>query len=681
MALFDFVALPFEDPILVFAVAVTCFLVAPLVMERYRLPGIVGIIVVGALIGPNALGLLARGETIVLLGNVGIVYLMFLAGLEIDLQEFRDNRTSSIGFGFLSFFIPQAVGTVVGIYLLDFSVLTALLFASVFASHTLLAYPVVAKLGIGGNRAVTTAIGGTILTDVIALLILAVVAGAAIGEITLGFWVQLAVGVALFFGGTLFIVPRVGRWFFRNVNEESYFEYLFVIVVAYIAAYAADIAGLEAIIGAFLAGIALNPLITKSGTLMNRIEFVGNALFIPFFLLSVGMLVDLGVVLDGPETVIITAAMLAMVLTTKLGAAAVAGVLYEWSPDETATVFGLSVGQAAAALAVTLVGFEVGLFDDTVVNSVVLMILVISVVAPSVASRYGQRIAAAEAQTHDPSDAPQRILLPFSRNSEHWESLLDMAMLIRSPGSEESIYTVTVIEPNTEGTDEAIADIETKLEESTAHAASAEVPVNSRTRIDHNVAGGIATTAAENRISTIVIGWDGARTRSQNTFGTVIDHVLRRTDQLVFVTRVREPLNTTRRVVVVLPPDIDHNRGFHDAIRTITSVAGQLDAEVHAYTVGESADHYRTLLEAASPEAAVTVTSLDGWDGVYEMLDGDLGVDDFVVAMSSRRGRLGWHPELRHLPNRIATDASGNFAIVYPPVKTEPDDRRFLKFR
>jgi len=212
--------LPFEDPILVFAIAVMCFLVAPIVMERYRLPGIVGIILVGALIGPNAAGLLDRSETIVLLGTVGVVYLMFLVGLEINLAEFRDNRDQSIGFGVLSFLIPQVVGTVVGIYLLGFSLLTALLFASVFASHTLLAYPVINRLGISDNRAVTAAIGGTILTDTLALLVLAVVAAATHGDLTVGFWLQLTAGLLVFFAGAWVLIPRLGRLFRTSFSRE-----------------------------------------------------------------------------------------------------------------------------------------------------------------------------------------------------------------------------------------------------------------------------------------------------------------------------------------------------------------------------------------------------------------------------------------------------------------------------
>ena len=672
-------SLPFEDPILVFALAVTCFLVAPIVMERYRLPGIVGIILVGALIGPNAVGLLDRGETIVLLGNVGVVYLMFLVGLEINLAEFRDNRSQSIGFGVLSFLIPQIVGTVVGVTLLGFSLLTALLFASVFASHTLLSYPVVNRLGISDNRAITAAIGGTILTDTLALLVLAVVAAATVGDLTVGFWLQLTVGLLVFFGGTWVIVPRIGRWFFRTVHEESYFEYLFVIAVAFIAAYAAEIAGIEAIIGAFVAGLAINPLVPNHGVLMNRIEFVGNALFIPFFLLSVGMLIDVTLVFGEPATLVITGVLVAVTIGTKLGAAVTTGWVYGYTPNEVGSVFGLSVGQAAAALAATLVGFELGLFGDAVVNAVILMILVISVLAPIITDRYGRGIALAEERSYEPAETSQRILLPFSKESRYREELLSMAITLRGPGSSEPVYIVTIVRGDTAvETDAAVADAEKLLDESASYAAGAEVPLHLQTRITQNIASGITNAAVENRASTVLLGWDGADSRTQSVFGTTIDRVIQQTSQQIVVTRVRSPLNVTNRLVVIMPPNIDHNGGFYEAVRSIKTIARELSAQLHVYPIEGDRTHYRTLLERVGPDTPIDVHETDAWSDIDDLLV-ELTVSDLIVVMSARRGRLGWHAELRTLPKQIATKVPGNFAIFYLQAERTGDERRFFE--
>lgn len=671
---------PLEDPVLIFALAIFVFLAAPLLLERYRLPGIVGIILVGALVGPNALGLLERDGAIVLLGQVGVIYLMFLAGLEIDVADLAENPAESVTFGLLSFVIPQAVGTVAGVALLDMSVPAAALYASVFASHTLLAYPVVARLGLVKNRAITAAIGGTVITDTLALLVLAVVVAATAGALTALFWVRLAVGLALFFVGTWVLLPRAGRWFFRTVTEESYFEYLFVLLAVFVAAYAAELAGVEPIIGAFVAGLALNRLIPKRGVLMNRLEFVGNAIFIPFFLLSVGMLVDVRALLLGGDTLLVAASLVVLVLLTKYAAAWVSGRLFGYSRAEVESAFGLTLGQAAAALAVTLVGFEIGLFDRAVVNGVVAMILVISVVSPAVVSRAGRRLALAADAVAEPAPA-RRLLVPFSRNTEYRTGLLDLALSLRDPDSDDPIYTVTVVPPDDiERTEQAIASVEAAGASAGEYAAGAEVAVDSQTRVNHNVASGIAQAALENRISAIVLGWDGARSRTQRTFGSVIDRVLRGTTQLVVVARVRAPLNAVDELLVVLPPDVEHAAGFPEAAHVAKTLAEDLGATLRVVGVeGDPAELERGL-EAVSPDVPLAVERADDFDAALARVEEASGPGVLPVCFSARRGHLGWHPELQTLPGRIAALSEENFAVIYPATRPT-DDRRFLKIR
>ncbi|XVH32617.1 cation:proton antiporter [Haloferacaceae archaeon DSL9] len=676
-------ALPIDDPTLIFGLALLVFLVAPLLLERVNFPGIVGIILVGTLVGPNGLGVLERGEPIVLLGEVGVIYLMFLAGLEIDRREFAVNRRRSVVFGLLSFVVPQAIGMAVGVVALGMSVPVAALFASVFASHTLLAYPIVSRLGITNNRAVTTTIGGTIITDTLALLVLAVVVGATAGALGAAFWLQLLVGLVAFFVGSWLFIPLIGRWFFRSVSEESYFEYLFVMVLVFACAYAAELVGVEAIIGAFLAGLAINPLIPKAGVLMNRIEFVGTALFVPFFLFSVGMLVDPAAALEGTRTLIVTAALLAMVLVTKYAAAWATGRRYGYTTAEITTMFGLSVGQAAAALAVTLVGFEIGLFDQAIVNAVVLMILAISIASPAIVDRSGRDIAAAKAERgYEPTATPERILIPLSVDDEYREGLLDLALLVRDRRADEPIYTITVVQPaDAGGVDAEIATAEATGAATQAYAAGAEVALDSQTRVNYNVASGIADAALENRISVLLLGWDGARSRRQHTFGSVIDRVLRQTRQLVVVAGIETPLNATRRLVVVLPPGIENNDGFYRAVHAVKSIADGLDATIDGYAVDGDPARYEHLFELVDPEVSAAFAAVDGWQSLRTALREDVQSDDLLVCLSARRGRLGWHPELQTLPSDLAAIAPGSFLVVYPRSGKRADDRRFLTIR
>ena len=673
--------LPVVDPVLIFALAMIVFLVSPLLFQRYRLPGIVGVILVGAAIGPNALGVLDRGETIVLLGEVGLIYLMFLAGLEINVDQFFNDVDRSVVFGLLSFVIPQAVGTVAGVFVLGLSIPASLLFASIFASHTLLAYPVANRLGVTKNEAMMATIGGTILTDTLALLVLAIVVASAQGALDMAFWAQLGVGLFLFFAGVWVLVPRIGRWFFRTVNEESYFEFLFVMSVLFVCAYLAELAGVEHIIGAFLAGLVLNRLIPEHGTLMNRIEFVGNALFIPFFLLSVGMLVDLGALADGPETLLIAGVLIVSVIVTKFAAAWITGRAYDYDTDQINGMFGLSLGQAAAALAIVLIGFEVGIdgFDQNMINGVVLMILAVSVISPAVVERAGKRMLSAD-ESYDPNETAQRVLIPFGAKSEHRKRLVDLALSIREPRSAEPLRAMTVVEPG-EGAESRVAYAESTLNRTAEYAAGAEVPVNTQTRLNYNLASGIANAVVENRITTIIIGWDGARSRQQRVFGDVIDQVLGGTNQLVLVSRVRKALSTTREIVLILPPEIDHNAGFHEAIHTIKTIGSQTGASIRAVVVTDVSSQCERAYDRIEPEVETTFEEVTDWKALLNLLRDDVSPTDLVICLSARRGTRGWYPELGTLPKSISTLVEGDFIVVYPASAERADDRQFLRLQ
>ncbi|MFC6716874.1 cation:proton antiporter [Natrialbaceae archaeon GCM10025810] len=680
-------SLPFDNPVLIFGLAMVAFLVVPLALKRYRLPGIIGIILVGAAIGPNGVHLLERDATIELLGTVGLIYLMFIAGLEIDLNQFIEYKDRSIVFGTFSFVIPQALGTVVGVYLLDLTWAAASLYAAIFASHTLLAYPVVNRLGIAKNEAMTATIGGTILTDTLALLVLAVVIASVGGDLDAAFWTQLSVGLTAFFVGIWFVVPRLGRWFFRTHDEESYFEFLFVMAVLFLCAFLAELVGVEHIIGAFLAGLALNRLIPESGPLMNRIEFVGNALFIPFFLLSVGMLVDARVLTEGIDSLVVGGSMIVLVVATKLAAAVATGRVYDYDRDEVLGMFGLSVGQAAAALAIVQIGFDAGIpgFDRNMVNGTVLMILVVSVLSPALVERAGGALLrSTEREEYDPTETPQRILVPISRESIHWESLLDLAFTIREERLDQALHVLSVVRPdggtNSRETEAKVAVAEERLDHAAEYAAGAEVPVVGHTRVNHNVASGIVRSTVENRISTVVIGWDGARSRGQHVFGHVIDQVLSRTSQLTLVGRIREALNTTRRLVVILPPGIDHNAGFYEALHTIKVVSEQTGAPIRGLVVDGNPAQFDRLFDMVEPEASGEFVAVDDWKGLLSSLRDGTRTDDLVVCVSARRDDPGWHPELQTLPKSISTLTDGNFVVVYPAGVERADDRRFLRF-
>lgn len=665
--------LPFTDPVLIVATATLVFLLVPLLFERLRIPGIIGLIVAGAAIGPHGAGLLARSSTIVLLGTVGLLYLMLLVGLELDLHQFARHRGRSIGFGALSFLLPAALGIGTAAAL-GYALPSALLIGSVFASHTLLAYPIASRLGIVRNGAVTAALGGTILAEVLALLVLAIVARSRGGALDLAFWLELALPFAVYVGVVLWGLPRLGRWFFRNVGGEGGTEFIFVLAALFTVSYAAHFGGVEPIIGALLAGLALNRLIPAQGALMSRIHFAGNTLFIPFFLLSVGMLVDVRA-LGGGRALGIAVALTVGVVAGKWIAAKAAERVFGWTAAEGWTVFGLTVPHAAGTLAIVLVGFDIGLLDQTEVNGVVLMILVTCLAGPWAVQRYGRRVALAEeSRPYDAGAAPRRIVVSLSKPATA-DPLMDLAFALRGEGTSEAVHPLMVVPGEGDDAAAEVAEAERVLAHAVVHAAAAEVPVVPLTRVDANVATGIARGVAETRGSLVIVGWPVRRGGGRALFGGVLEQLLQSTRQAVVAARLTHPLNTTRRVTAVLPPAAERHPGFSEALRTVNLVAQGAGASLAMVTLGGEPERLKALHAAVKPAVPAAWERVEGWGELLERLGGALKADDLLALVSTRRGTLAWHPRLARLPEQLAALAPGSLLAIFPPEpETAPQD-------
>lgn len=663
--------LPFEHPVLIVAVAMGIFLVAPAIAERFRAPGIIGIIIAGAIVGPNGLNLLARDQTIVLLGSVGLLYLIFVAGISIDLHRFQRYRTRSLSFGALSFLVPQAIGTAVGL-LLGYSLGASLLLGSMFGSHTLVSYPIAVRFGIAQNRAVTTAVGGTIITDTSALMVLAVVAASTRGALDAAFWVRLIASLVAYVLVVWLVLPRLGRWFFRHERTGGTAEYIFILTMLFGGSYLALAAGFQPIIGAFMVGLALNRLIPEQSLLTNRIHFVGEAFFIPFFLLSVGMLIDLRVLAGDVRAWQVMIVMIVTVVLTKGGSAKLGQRLFGYSPGEGWAMVGLTVPQAAATLAVALIGLETGLFDDVVLNGAIMMMLVTCMLGPWIMERYGRQLALQEEeQPYDPAEAPQRILVPVS-NPKTAEDLVNLALMIRQRGSTEPILPLAVVPAEVDRAGEHVAVAEKMLSSVVAYVAGAGARVIPLTRMDHNFASGIVRGAVETRASTLIVGWDGSRAPRRAIFGTVLDQLLEQTRQQVIVAKLGHPLNITQRVVLLVPRGSDRLPGFAEAITTLKLLANRLGARVTGYIIGEGAERYQEALETLGPTAPVAVEGVASWPLLLRRLGQDVVDDDLVVVLSSRRGSLAWTAALERLPARLADLVPESFLVVYPAEHVAP---------
>ena len=660
-------ARPFSDPVLIFALVTLIIFVGPVVFQRLRIPGIVGLIVFGALVGPSAAGFLERDATMVLLGTVGLLYLMFYAGLSLNLNEFSRVRGRSIGFGLFSFTIPLVLAWWVGTRYLDYTLTTSLLLGSIVGSHTLLAFPVARRLGITDNPGVTMAIGGTMVTDILSLTVLALAVASLDGGMGPLFLGQFALAVGIFVSVLYFGVPPMGRAFFRLVRNEPTTEYGFLLVVLFVSAYTAQLVGLAPIIGAFLAGLVLNPLVPESGTLMSRVQFVGDALLIPFFLISVGLLVDFRVLVESLDVWVAAGVFTSLVLVGKFLAAMLVKLVLRQSWDEGWTNFGLTVPQAAATLAVTLVGFEIGLFTEAMVNGVVIMILITCFLGPWLVERFGRRVALADdEQPFDLSRIPERILIPLA-NPATSEALIALSLMIRERRSQEPLFPLTVHLEEGPELEARVAEGEKMLSHAVVHAAAANVPIRPVTRVDRNIVAGIRRAVVEELISTVIIGWAGRPTTRDRIFGTVLDQLLDVVPQAIWVCKVAKPLNVTQRILLAVPPFAERQPGFEQAMTDLKTMTAQLDAELVILCRAISRGAVERRVKSMLPAATVRYRDLASWSEVVRVMKEMEQENDLMVLLSARRGSLAWQSGLNALPQSLAVAfPERNILIVFP---------------
>ncbi|PKD42427.1 cation:proton antiporter [Rhodohalobacter barkolensis] len=657
--------LPFEDPVIIFALVMLIILLAPIASKKLKLPAIVGLILAGTIVGPGLLGLLERDFTIELLGTVGLLYLMFMAGLSLDLIQFEKLRNKSIGFGLASFLLPQLAALAAGVYLLDYSVATSLLLGSIVGSHTLLAYPIAERLGITKNMGVTMSMGGTLVTDTLSLGVLAVVAGTVGDNSGPGYWTGFAASVIAFVAVSVLLLPRLGRWFFRNVKSRDNTDYIFLVAILFTTAFFAELAGLAPIIGAFMAGLLLNRLVPATGTLMSRVQFVGNALFIPFFLISVGMLVDVSVL--GSLDVWVKAIVFSLLVFAGKGIASL-GItkLFNFTKEEGFVIYGLTTPQSAATLAVTLIGYDLGFFNSTAVNAVVIMILITCLIGPWLVEKYGRAVAIQEDQKpYKSSEAPQRILVPLA-NPETSDALMDIAFMVRDQKLDQPIYPLTVARDGRDA-EAQVARGEKMLSHAVIHAAAADVPVNPVTRVDLNIAKGITRAVSEMRISNIIIGWNGQISAKQKIFGSILDQLLDDVQTMLMVSKIEKPINSSKRIVVAIPPFAEFESGFREAVRSLKLMADQIGDELVVVTTKARQEFVKPRVLDIKPEPEVTFEILQKWGDLPEWYDGFKDEEDLFVLLSARDGSVSWRPGLDRLPRVIAQRYPGlSFITVYP---------------
>jgi Kef-type K+ transport system membrane component KefB/nucleotide-binding universal stress UspA family protein len=659
--------------ILDFALVMVLLLIAPLLSLRLRLPDIAGIIVAGVIVGEHGLGLFNLDQTFQLLGKVGLLYLMFLAGLEINLNDFQRYKKPGLVFGTLTFLIPQVLGALGAHWWLGFTWPQAILLASMFASHTLIPFPIIQRFGLGRNRAVTTTIGGTILTDTAALLVLAVIVKSGGDGVGPAFWIRLGLSLAALVFGSIVLLPRLGYWFFRRAAPDGAAEFIFVLAATFLVAYAAELAGVEPIIGAFLAGLALSPVVPGRGVLMSRLHFVGYALFIPFFLLSVGMRVNLRVLFTGLDGWLVALYMVGGVTACKWMAAKLSGRILGYTRDETGLLFGLSVNQAAATLAAVLVGVRVGIFGDAVLNGTILMILVTCLIGPWITEKCARRMAEGEElQPSAPRHESGRILIPLV-SPLHVDAITDLALMLRPDRCEEPIYPLHVAFTGPDDPDR-VAEAERLLGGAVARAEAAGVHAIPLARLDSSVAGGILNAAVEFRACAIVMGWH-PRTRVASLLQSIPDRVITQSTQAVLVYRTGLKLSTTKRLWVLAPPLIEHHAGLPNALQLARRIATHASAQVLLAATDKTRKAIDSLPGKRPATGSSKIPSLPAWGDVLREFSDAVAEGDALLLLSVRRGHLAWQPSLERLPIDWAQRwPQANLMVMFPPLLSGDTD-------
>ncbi len=665
---------PLSDPIFIFTLLILTMLAMPLLAERLKLPDIVLLLGAGMLLGPNGSGLLERNTAVTLFGSVGLLYIMFLAGLEIDLYRFGKTRRRSVGFGLLTFAIPQGVGTLICHYFLGFPWSAALLLASMFASHTLLAYPLASRLGITRSEPVAVTVGATIITDMLALIVLAVVADTTRGiPLTPLFWASILGGLALFVFLTWWVIPRLTRWFFNQVTETSGAQFLFVLTVVCGCAYLSHFAKMEPIIGAFLAGVSFNRLIPEHSVLMSRVTFAGNTLFIPFFLISVGMLVDPVAVMENPRSWLIGGTMIITVTVTKYVASHLAGCCYGYSYNARNVMFGLSVVQAAATLAAVLVGHDLGLLDKSVLNGAIAMIAITCPLGVWTVDRYGRHLANEAHPITRPPLILQHLMVPVS-NPLFATKMLDLAFLLCDRAHGGTIHPINIVRDE-DNIESAITQGEKLLAECLTHAASADIPVNPSVRVDVNISDGLVRAVKQLHVSLTLTGWSGKVSRLNRLFGSVMESLINTCPSRILLCRLMRPLNTTRTLVLLLPPLSERRSDMPTLLTDAKRLAQQMGAELHAHLAGQHSDALQQLLETAKPSCPLRVRIFSTLPEARAHVLEESGTDNLLLLPCERSGSLLWSPTLDKFTTQYITRfPKNNLLLAYPALGSYQDE-------
>ena len=663
--------LPITDPTWIFFLVLLIILFAPLIMGKFRIPHIVGMILAGMLVGKYGLNLLNFDDSFELFGKVGMYYIVFLAGLELDMDDFKKNRTKGVVFGLLTFIFPMLLGVVTSLVFLHYSMVSSILLAGIYACNTLIAYPIISRYGLSGERSSSISIVGTIVTVLFALIILAVIGGIyKTPDDSAWFWVWLLGKVVLLTVLVIIFMPRLCRWFFRRY-EDAVMQFVFVLSMVFLGAALMQIVGMEGILGAFLAGLVLNRYVPHVSPLMSRLEFVGNALFIPYFLIGVGMIIDIRSLFVGSFALYVAFMMTAVTIISKWIPAYITQKIYGLETVERSILFGMTNAHAAAALAAVLIGHGIimdngeRLLSDEVLNGTVVMILITCIISSIVTERAARKIVTRQLEKVPTEKKEQECFLIPIANPETIEGLMEMALTLRLQKDKTPLIALNVIDDNNASEmKEQIA--KRNLERTAKVAAAADAIVKTVLRYDLNIVQGIIHTMKEYSATDVVIGLHRKSKLTDSFFGSLTERLLEGTNRQVMITKLLMPVNTLRRIIVAVPEKAEYEAGFVKWVTQLCRMSRQLGCRIRFFATKNTSALLRHIVEKRGGGPYAEFSELTDWDDLLTLTD-RVSFDHLFVVVSSRVGSISYRSSFERLPMQLNKYfADNSLLIVYP---------------
>ena len=666
--------LPITSPTLIFFVVLFIILIAPIVMGKLRIPHIIGMVLAGIVIGPYGLNILERDSSFELFGRVGLLYIMFLAGIEMDMEGLKKDLGKVTVFGLLTCFVPFILTYLSCVWYLGYPSLASLLLGCIMASNTLVAYPIVVRYGLQRSTVTTLSVGASMLSLLIALVVTAALVGSMSGDTGTLFWVMFFVKFVVWCIAMTWLIRHMTRWFLRRYSD-SVMQYIFVLAVMFISAATCELIGLEGILGAFVSGLVLNRFIPNISPLMNRIEFIGNAIFIPYFLIGVGMLINAGLLLEGGNTILVVACIGIFGTLGKAIAAFLTSFFFHRSVHEGNLMFGMTSAHAAGAIALVMVGVnleiapEQHLLGDEALNAVVIMILFTCIISTVVTDYASRTIVLKEkSQRKMPEDDgkadDEKILIPV-KYPETCDTLLNMAMLMRNEKLSRGLIALNVVYDDLDATYNQ-QEGQRLLEQIEKKAAAADVQVQTQVRLATNIANGIKHAFKEYDASEIILGQHIHDNSTRRFWGQFAQSLFNGLNRQIIIARCTIPLNTIRVFHVAVPSRAEYEPGFYRWLERVSRMVTRLGCRILFHGRDESLSLIRTFLSNRFPSIRADYAIMQHWND-FKSLAAQVEEHQMLVVVTARPGTVSYKSAMERLPDELTTYYKyKNVMIIFP---------------